>query len=297
MTRASTHPPITAVLRHLTQSVIFSAFVALAFSRPDVAYAQVGANLGGSVTDESGAFLPGVTVTLTNTSNGATQVLVTAADGNYRAIALSPAPYQVKAELTGFAPEARTITLTVGADATLDLKLKVASVQESVTVSGEAPLVETARSGPTSVVLADQISALPVLDRSFLVLAQTLPGSAPLTAGNTSFATTKFGGPADQRNGYTTIIDGGVVDDDLWGSPIVNTSQDAVQEFKVFRNQFDAQYGAALNSVVSVATKSSISSARSAARSARPRTSATTRWIRRTTCPSPLRPLCHGGFS
>ena len=104
--------------------------------------------------------------------------------------------------------------------------------------------------------LADQISALPVLDRNFLALAQTLPGSAPLTAGNTSFASTKFGGPADQRNGYTTIIDGGSVDDTDWGSPIVNVSQDAVQEFKVFRNQFDAQYGAALVAVVSVATKS-----------------------------------------
>src|SRR5206468_5072085 len=122
---------------------------------------------------------------------------------------------------------------------------------ETVTVSGEVPLVETARSEPTSVVLADQIQTLPVLDRNFLVLAQTLPGSAPLTAGNTSFATTKFGGPADQRNGYTTLIDGGSVDDTDWGSPIVNVSQDAVQEFKVFRNQFDAQYGAALVAVVS----------------------------------------------
>ena len=51
---------------------------------------------------------------------------------------------------------------------------------------------------------------------------------------------TKFGGVADQRNGYTTIIDGGTVDDATWGSPVINMTQDAVQEFKVFRNQFDA---------------------------------------------------------
>jgi hypothetical protein len=223
---------------------------------PAAAVAQVGAALGGAVSDDTGSMLPGVTVTITNTANGTNQVLITGADGNYRAIGLSPAPYQVNVQLSGFAPQTRTLTLTVGADAKVDFKLKVAALQETVTVSGEVPLVETARSEPTSVVLADQIAALPVLDRNFLVLAQTLPGSAPLTAGNTSFASTKFGGPADQRNGYTTLIDGGSVDDTDWGSPIVNVSQDAVQEFKVFRNQFDAQYGAALVAVVSVATKS-----------------------------------------
>jgi Carboxypeptidase regulatory-like domain/TonB dependent receptor len=230
--------------------------VALLAAAPAVVWAQVGAILGGRASDDTGATLPGVTVTITNTSNGTTQVLVTGTDGTFRAVALPPAPYVVKADLTGFAPQTRSLTLTVGADAKLDFTMKVAALEENVTVSGELPLVETARSEPTSVVLADQIRTLPVLDRNFLVLAQTLPGSAPLTAGNTSFATTKFGGPADQRNGYTTIIDGGSVDDTDWGSPIVNVSQDAVQEFKVFRNQFDAQYGAALVAVVSVATKS-----------------------------------------
>ncbi len=228
----------------------------VAYALPRSASAQVGATLGGAVTDDTGAALPGVTVTITNTANGTTQVALTAGDGSFRAVGLSPAPYSLKAELSGFAPETRSVTLTVGADAKVDFRLRVATLQETVTVSGEVPLVETARSEPTSVVLADQIQTLPVLDRNFLVLAQTLPGSAPLTAGNTSFATTKFGGPADQRNGYTTLIDGGSVDDTDWGSPIVNVSQDAVQEFKVFRNQFDAQYGAALVAVVSVATKS-----------------------------------------
>ncbi|MGH9384975.1 MAG: TonB-dependent receptor [Vicinamibacterales bacterium] len=220
------------------------------------AFAQAGANIGGVVTDDSGGVLPGVTVTVTNKSNGVSQTLVTGAEGNYRAVALQPAPYEIKAELTGFAPQVRLVTLTVGAEGKIDFRLRVATVEESVTVSGESPLVETARSEPTSVIVAEQIATLPVLDRNFLVLAQLLPGSGPLTGGSTTFATTKFGGVADQRNGYTTIIDGGDVDDTDWGSPIVNISQDAVQEFKVFRNQFDAQYGAALTAVVTVVTKS-----------------------------------------
>ena len=68
-----------------------------------------------------------------------------------------------------------------------------------------------------------------------------MPGAAPTADGR--FGPTKFGGIADQRSGYTTIIDGSPVDDATWGSPVINMTQDAVQEFKVFRHQFDAQYG------------------------------------------------------
>jgi len=69
-------------------------------------------------------------------------------------------------------------------------------------------------------------------------------------------ATTKFGGAADQRRGFTTQIDGGDIDDAQWGSPTMNLTQEGVQEFKVFRYQFDAQYGKALGAVVSVVTGS-----------------------------------------
>ena len=87
-------------------------------------------------------------------------------------------------------------------------------------------------------------------------MAQLLPGSGPLNATVTRSATTKFGGVADQRSGFTTQIDGGDIDDAQWGSPTMNLTQEAVQEFKVFRYQFDAQYGKALGAIVSVVTKS-----------------------------------------
>jgi hypothetical protein len=88
-----------------------------------------------------------------------------------------------------------------------------------------------------------------------LVTAQLLPGSGPLNSSVTRFATTRFGGMADQRSGFTTLVDGGDVDDAQWGSPVINLTQEAVQEFKVFRHQFDAQYGGALGAVVSVVTR------------------------------------------
>ena len=118
------------------------------------------------------------------------------------------------------------------------------------------PLIEDTRFQRTSTVTQRQIDALPVLERNFLVLAQLLPGSGPINSTVSRFAVTRFGGVADQRSGYTTLIDGGDVDDAQWGSPTINVGQDAVQEFKVFRNQFDTQYGHALNAVVAVATRS-----------------------------------------
>ena len=72
--------------------------------------------------------------------------------------------------------------MTVGAELTLDLKLGVAALEETLTVTGESPLVEVAKSAPSSIVTADQVQSLPVLSRNFLALAQLLPGAAPYTA-------------------------------------------------------------------------------------------------------------------
>lgn len=214
----------------------------------------VGANISGRVIDEGGGALPGVTVTITNKANGAQQTVVTNEEGTYRVVALQPAPYHVTVELAGFATAGRDLVLTIGANATLDIQLGVAALEESITVTAATPLIEVSRAAPTSTIVESQIQALPVLERNFLALAQLMPGAAPNYT--SKFSRVKFGGPADQRNGYTTIVDGGDLDDAIWGDPTVNISQDAVQEFKVFRNQFDAQYGAALSAVVSVATKS-----------------------------------------
>jgi len=222
--------------------------------------AQIGgaANIAGVIADESGAALPGVTVTITNTANGRAQALVTNDEGRFRAVALQPGPYEVAAELQGFATVRRGVTLVVGADATLDLTLGVAALAETITVVGEAPLVEATRSQPSSVITGAQLEALPVLSRNFLVLAQLLPGAAPISRTPSTLprnGATKFGAVPDQRYAYTTMIDGGDVDDAIWGHPTINLSQDAIAEFKVYRNQFDAQYGKATSAVVTVVTK------------------------------------------
>jgi hypothetical protein len=220
--------------------------------------AQVGASINGVVTDNSGAVIVGASVVITNTSNQTSQTFQTGDAGNYRAVNLPPAKYEVSALTPGFVKLTKIITLLVGSEATVDFSLGLASATQTVEVTGEVPLVEATRSQPSSVITQDQVAALPVLSRNFLVLAQLMPSAAPMANLEvySKFTVTKFGGVADQRNGYTTIIDGATIDDATWGSPVINLPQDAVQEFKVSRHEFDAEYGNAQNAVISVVTKS-----------------------------------------
>ena len=236
---------------------IFAALTIMSCLIAVPAFAQsVGASIGGTVRDATGGLLPDATVTATHRFNGRQMTLKTGERGDYRIVALQPGEYDFMAERPGLTPLTRRITLLVGADATLDFSLSVAGIEAQTSVAALSPLVEATRSQPSSVITHGDIDAMPVFGRNFLTLAQLMPGSGPINATVNRFAITKFGGPADQRSGYTTLIDGGDIDDAQWGSTTINVGQDGVQEFKVFRNQFDAQYGHALNAVVSVATRS-----------------------------------------
>jgi hypothetical protein len=213
---------------------------------------SIGGAIAGIVVDESGARVTDATVTITNVANGRGQALVSGEQGEFRFVALQPAPYRIVVDSPGFARSEQELVLNVGSEATLIITLAVAGPRETIQVAAS---FDVARSQPSSLITSEDLEALPEIGRNFLVLAQLLPGSAPLNTTVTRFAVTKFGGAADQRSGFTTMIDGGEVDDTQWGSPTFNLTQESVQEFRVFRHQFDAQYGNALSAVVSVATR------------------------------------------
>src|SRR5215470_11146150 len=111
---------------------------------PITAFAQE-AVLTGTITDSTGGVLPGVTVTATHTATGNTFVAVTDEKGGYR-VPVRVGPFKVDAELPGFGSVSRQIDLLVGQTAVLNLQMAPSTVQESVTVTGEAPLVDTATS-------------------------------------------------------------------------------------------------------------------------------------------------------
>src|SRR5262245_16727980 len=95
------------------------AMLVVIFFLATPATAQIGANIGGRVRDSTGGALPGATVTITNTNNGTSQTLTTGAEGNFRAVNLQPAPYEIRAELPGFGTTTKSVVLVVGTDQTV----------------------------------------------------------------------------------------------------------------------------------------------------------------------------------
>lgn len=219
------------------------------------AFAQT-AELRGVVADDSGAVLPGVTVVIRNEATGVERVLVTDSQGSFRAPALQPGTYVVKSELAGFRPDARRVTVTVGEVAELRISLAVGGLVEAVQVTASAVTIETTKSDLSGVVTQEQVAELPVLNRGFVGLAQLLPGGGPSRTPDARFGIqTAFGG-TNVRSMYSIQIDGGVMDHPIYGIAIINVNQDAVQEFRVLRNQFDTEYSRAGTAIVNVVTRS-----------------------------------------
>ncbi|MBY0495430.1 MAG: carboxypeptidase regulatory-like domain-containing protein [Cyanobacteria bacterium] len=224
---------------------------------PALASAQT-AELRGVVADATGAVLPGVSIRIQNAGTGVERAVTTDSDGLFRVPALQPGSYVVESILMGFNTDTRKLALTVGQVAELRIALTVGALEESVQVVGSSATVEidTTTSDLSAVVTQQQLAELPVLNRGFVGLAQLLPGGGPARSGDGRFGiNTAFGG-TNVRSMYSMQIDGGVMDHPIYGFAIVNVSQDAVQEFRVLRNQFDTEYSRAGTAVVNVITRS-----------------------------------------
>jgi hypothetical protein len=160
----------------------FASVLLLLYATP-VAFAQGVGALGGTVADASGAVLPGVTVSLLNPGLiGGTQTTVTDERGAYLFTRLVPGRYNVKAELSGFRPVVQE-NIVVNADATAraDLKLELGNVQESITVSGQAPLLDTT-SGLNQTVIERQILDVLPGTNDFTAATRTVSRSTRSTA-------------------------------------------------------------------------------------------------------------------
>jgi hypothetical protein len=144
--------------------VAFTLAVLTALAWP--AHAQVVGQIQGTVTDAQGGVLPGVSLTLRNTETGAARTTVTESDGVYRFAGLQPGTYALKAELQGFATvDVERLTITIGLQLQQDLKMGLQNLQETVTVTGEAPVIEVTRTEVAQVITQEQIDTLPMADR------------------------------------------------------------------------------------------------------------------------------------
>src|SRR5258705_7861924 len=146
--------------------------------------AQALSEVNGTAADQSGAVLPGVTVTLTEETTGLVRTVITNDAGRWVLPALQPGRYAIKAELAGFQTQTRTgVVVNVGQAVTLNLALPVGALSDQVTVTGEAPLVEGTQTQVGTNITGQNIHAPPTAGRQQYALLQLVPGLTPtLTA-------------------------------------------------------------------------------------------------------------------
>ena len=220
------------------------------------------ATIVGTVADPSGAAVPGVKVTLTNTDTGITTVVNTSGDGQYVAPELHIGHYNARAEAKGFKiGELKGITLNVGDRMRVDFKLEVGSAQETVTVEANAVAVQTDTAEVSSVVTGQQITQLATNGRSVFSLEALTPGASsiqgdfmvPTSAG--SDFNVSFNGQRVSHNLW--LVDGGeAADRGGGGGADVLPSEDAIAEFRTMTSNYSAEYGLSSAGTISMVMKS-----------------------------------------
>lgn len=219
------------------------------------AAAQTGGVITGRIVDDQDGALPGVTVTALNVESGAARMAVTDGDGTYRFAALPPGIYRLSAELSGFAiAELKEQTLTTGAELRLDVRLRIETVQEAITVSAQAPVVEVSRSEVAGVVTQQQIETLPVGTRQTLTLALLMPGTNNDESRPRRVSVSV--GAAGRVAASAFLVDGVSNQQSTTGDPRQDFPQGAIREFRINVSQAKAEYGGTTGGVVSIVTKS-----------------------------------------
>ncbi|MBE3087845.1 MAG: TonB-dependent receptor [Chloroflexi bacterium] len=208
----------------------------------------------GIVTDESDAALPGVTVTVQNLSTGQTRTTVTGPQGRYQFASLQATKYSVKAELSGFATVVHSgITVNIGSAVDVNIRMKVAGVEETVTVTGEAPQLESTKTALGNIITQEDLENLPSKQRAFLDFTLLMPATVENV--------TMDGGTGAVIGGARTVeglllVDGFYNMDESFANAKQRHSQDVIQEFQVVTFGGSAEYGRAIGGVINAITKS-----------------------------------------
>lgn len=242
-----------------------SLFVLLALSIPLPAQSYVTATLTGTVTDPSGAVVPGAVVTLHNNATGVNvRTVTTNRAGLYAASLLPPSTYTVTVSKSGFKDYvARSVNLHVGETRSLNVTLQTGSVHQSVTVRATATPVQTSTAAQGETITGHQITQLELNNRNFEQLVTLAPGvasSLPATVGfgieNTD--SISVNGSRTSANNWT--VDGADVNDTGSNLTLLNVpSVDAISEFRLQRGNYSAQYGRSSGGQVNVAIRSGTS--------------------------------------
>jgi hypothetical protein len=216
--------------------------------------------LRGVVSDANGV-IPGVSVTLLNEETGAAREAISNEQGQYNFAAVPPGNYTVTAELTGFRRfESKGIRVAAQQFVTLDVRLEVGQLQETITVTGAAPLIDTSNATGGGVISTEQLSTLPSGGRSAFLFAVTLP--TVVASGDPQFnrqqdqtnaSLLSLGGGTRRGNNY--LVDGVPVTD-MRNRASANPSIESLDDVAVQVHQYDAEAGRTGGGTFNVATRS-----------------------------------------
>ena len=233
-------------------------------------WAQATGQLSGFVTNDEGGALPGVSVTVTNVATNQSRQVMTGQDGYFAAPLLAPGDYNVTAALEGFVQLSREgVRVTAAETVRISMALSVGEFSETMTVTGEVPLIETSNATLGIVVDEAKIVQLPLNGRNFTQLGTLIPGVVEPPArlggaqGDADAAIHGFGaatagfsvnGVRNQSNNF--LLDGAANNDTFNTGFVVRPPPDAIEEFKILTHSYTAEFGRNAGSIVNVVTKS-----------------------------------------
>ena len=221
-------------------------------------FAQQGtAAITGKITDEQGAVLPGVAIVVTNEETGLFREVTSSSEGTYLVTQIVPGRYKVVAKLEGFRTMDRGgLIVQVGTTMTINITLPVGGLEETVTVTGQSPLVDTTSATVGGNIGTAELSELPAMHRNYFAAVALLPGVQFTPSTQMGNDTIIAGGQTAQNS--TVSVDGGYNADDALGTSAgaqVRTPLEAVQEFQVLTSMYDAEFGRASGAIVNAVSK------------------------------------------
>jgi len=232
----------------------------LGLSGPAYAQATHGTLLG-TIVDQSGAALPGVTVTAIETRTNVSHNTTTNATGNYTLPNIPDGIYNIKAELQGFKTVVReAVRLTVNSSIRMDLAMQVGGLEETVTVTGETPLLQTDRTDTGRTLESIQVAAMPLAyNRNFQGMMVTIPGAAKPHREHSEFFNSQDS-LASEVNGQSRLANNvqieGIDDNQRTGLlTLLIPPAEAIDQVSVSTSNFDAEFGRAAGVVTSITLK------------------------------------------
>ena len=216
--------------------------------------------ISGVVRDSQGGVLPGTTIVADHLESGTKVVHVTDEQGRYFLPSLRVGTYVITAELTGFRRLVRSgVIVQLGQMLALDLSLDVGGLTEEVRVTADVAMLQRSNAEISDVIENRVVVQLPLNGRNFLALAQ-LSDAVVLPPGGTRGDALQQAGPlpnvGGQRSGHNIyLLDGVKVTDELFNNLVINPSVESIQEFKIQKSQYPAEFGGKASALINVATR------------------------------------------